>query len=73
MSRFSVVALVVLAACTTADVDAVDAVPSNTGIWRLSSGKSPSQAEWAALEATCQYKGAAIEPCLADLGLKRSP
>ena len=34
--------------------------------------KPPSQAEFAALAATCQDKGAAIDACLLNLGLKRA-
>ena len=63
--------LLALAACATADVDAVAAAAPDPAGWKLSSGKPPSQAEFAALAATCQYKGGAMDPCLTDLGLKR--
>ena len=41
--------------------------------WRvdLARDDAASQAEFAALAATCQYKGGAMDPCLTDLGLKR--
>jgi hypothetical protein len=41
--------------------------------WRMASGKYPTQAEFAALAATCEAKGGALDSCFADLGLKRAP
>jgi hypothetical protein len=38
----------------------------------MSSGKPPSSTEFAALAATCETKGGAVEPCLTNLGLKRA-
>ena len=64
--------LLALAACGGSDVGSADlASPDPTG-WRMSSGKAPSQAEFAALAATCQVKGGAVDSCFNDLGLKRA-
>ena len=72
LSRYSMLTLLALAACASSDAGtgAVRA-PDSSG-WRLSTGKLPSQAEFAALSATCEaVKGGATEVCLTDLGLKR--
>jgi len=64
-----------LGACTGgAEVGSVTEgpAPDPTG-WRLASGKAPTKAEFTALAATCQDRGGAMDPCLADLGLKRAP
>lgn len=64
-----------LAACQspeTASSAAALAAPDLTG-WRLASGKTPTQAEYAAITATCEAKGGAVDPCLAALGLKKAP
>jgi len=68
-----VAALLMLAGCHGAD-DVADAGPApDPSGWRFASGKSPSKAEFAALAATCQDRGGALDPCLATLGLKRAP
>ncbi|MFZ2005854.1 MAG: hypothetical protein WB697_21775 [Stellaceae bacterium] len=41
--------------------------------WRLASGKSPTQAEFTALTATCEAKGGITDACFAELGLKKAP
>jgi len=72
---FPVLALLALTACATAETTTADtggADPNPAG-WRLTSGKEPSKAEFAALAATCQDKAKdSIDTCLADLGLKRA-
>jgi hypothetical protein len=75
LSRFAVIALLALAACDSSDTGSVvaDAPGPDPGGWRLSSGKPPTKAEFAALDATCQAKGGTMETCLTELGLKRAP
>ena len=71
----AVAALLALAACnpatqpTTADASP----PPDIAGWRMASGKAPTRAEFAALAATCEAKGGALDSCFADLGLKRAP
>jgi hypothetical protein len=71
--RIAVVALLGLAACSSSDAasNAEPAPPDMSG-WRMASGKEPTKAEFAALAATCEAKGGAVDNCLADLGLKRA-
>jgi len=71
----AVAALLALAACDPAtQTGTAEAAPSpDIAGWRMASGKAPSQAEFAALAATCAAKGGALDPCFADLGLKRAP
>jgi outer membrane biogenesis lipoprotein LolB len=70
---FAVFALLVLTACSAEIASTADAGPAtDPGGWRLSSGKLPTKAEFAALAATCEAKGGAVDGCLADLGLKRA-
>jgi hypothetical protein len=71
----AVAALLALAACNpvTTQTNTVEAPPPDITGWRMASGKTPTQAEFAALAATCEAKGGAIDPCFADLGLKRAP
>jgi hypothetical protein len=72
-SRFAVLLLLALGACTTSET-AVTATPApDPGDWLMSSGKQPTKAEFAALAATCEEKGGAVEPCFTNLGLKRAP
>jgi hypothetical protein len=68
-------ALLALAACQSADTEGsvVAAARPDMAEWRLASGKVPTKAEFAALSATCEAKGGAVDPCFADLGLKRAP
>jgi hypothetical protein len=71
-----VAALLALAACNPAatQTSTVEASPSpDIAGWRMASGKTPTQAEFAALAATCEAKGGALDSCFADLGLKRAP
>jgi hypothetical protein len=69
--------LVGLAAC--AEADANPNVPLEMVGWRLTSGKAPTKAEFAAVVAACESKalprasGKPLDACLADLGLKRVP
>jgi hypothetical protein len=74
LSRLAIVALLPLAACDGPDTGGATANAGgpDPGSWRLSSGKTPTKAEFAALEATCQSKGGAVDSCLSDLGLKRA-
>jgi hypothetical protein len=69
-------ALFALAACNPGTMQPTTAeappAPDIAG-WRMASGKAPTQAEFAALAATCDVKGGAIDVCFADLGLKRAP
>jgi hypothetical protein len=68
-------ALLTLAACQhseTASSVASAPAPDMNG-WRLSSGKVPTKAEFAALAATCEAQGGAMDSCLAELGLKKAP
>jgi hypothetical protein len=76
LKYLAVAALLALAACDPAatQTSAIDTAPApDIAGWRMASGKSPTQAEFAALAATCEAKGGAIESCFADLGLKRAP
>ena len=68
----AVTALLALADCApVTQNDATAAASPDMAGWRMASGKIPTQAEFAALTATCEAKGGAIDPCFADLGLKR--
>jgi hypothetical protein len=72
----AVAALLGLAACGPAATQTSIAAPApaaDIAGWRMASGKAPTQAEFAALTATCEAKGGAIDSCFADLGLKRAP
>jgi hypothetical protein len=67
-------ALLALAACQnpeTAGSAAISPIPDLTA-WRLASGKTPTEAEYAAITATCETQGGAIDSCLATLGLKKA-
>jgi hypothetical protein len=79
MPRFGVLVMLGLAACTLFD-PGQEGAPGSGEMrdWRLTSGKMPSRAEYAAILAACRdgavRHGAAatIDSCLADLGLKRA-
>jgi hypothetical protein len=74
LTRLAFGALVALAGCTQAETPTITAsAPADMTGWRLSSGKTPTKAEFAALVATCQEKGGAVDPCFAELGLKKAP
>jgi hypothetical protein len=60
-----------LAACAEMTGQGAAIAPDPSG-WQLASGKPPSQAEFAALAATCEAKGGAVDACLVNLGLKRA-
>ena len=71
----AVTALLGLAACAPAGTQTSTAAsppPPDIADWRLATGKAPSQAEFAALAATCEAKGDTSDTCLSDLGLKRA-
>jgi hypothetical protein len=72
LSRIAAPLLLALAACSTTETAAPGTASPDSGGWLTAAGKEPSQAEFAALAATCQDKGGAVESCLADLGLKRA-
>ena len=67
------IALLGLTACNGSETSGADAAPADMTGWRLASGKAPTNAEFAALSATCQdqSRGGALDSCLANLGLKR--
>jgi hypothetical protein len=71
----AVLALLAIAACTelATQTSSVEPPLPDIGGWRMSSGKLPTKAEFAALAATCQAKGGAVDACLAELGLKHVP
>jgi len=70
----AVTAVLALGACSTPETTTVSAaIPPDSSGWLLGSGKAPTKAEFTALAATCQDKGGAMDPCLANLGLKRAP
>ena len=70
-----VAGLLALAACSPAVTQTTAAPAPGPDIagWRMASGKTPTQAEFAALAATCEAKGGALDSCFADLGLKHVP
>ena len=73
LPRFAALLLLALGACTTMET-AVTATPApDPGGWLMSSGKQPTKAEFAALAATCEDKGGAVESCFTNLGLKHAP
>ena len=71
----TVAAVLAIAACAEGSLQTSDvepALPDMEG-WRMASGKAPTKAEFTALAATCQAKGGAVDACLTELGLKRTP
>ena len=68
-----------LAACTEADANPNAGMVAEMQGWRLTSGKPPTKAEFAAVVAACESKalpsaqGKPLDACLGDLGLKRTP
>ncbi|HXC28345.1 MAG TPA: hypothetical protein VNV38_10365 [Stellaceae bacterium] len=66
-------ALLALAACQSPETaSSAAAAPADLAAWRLASGKMPTQAEYAALTATCEAKGGMTDACFAELGLKKA-
>lgn len=77
MPRLALVLMLGLAACAASDSGRPED-PGDAQGWRFASGKQPSRAEYVAVVAACREgpvkrKGAPLEACLADLGLKRAP
>lgn len=73
MPRIALIALLALTACSGAEGgDVIASNPPDPTGWRLSSGKTPTKAEFTALEATCEAKGGVVDTCLSNLGLKRA-
>ena len=65
MPRIALLALLALTACSGAEGDLIASNSPDPSGWRLASGKAPTQAEFAALAATCQErKGGAVDTCL---------
>ena len=67
-----------LAACSPPDPAPPPAPHADIQGWQMATGKPPSKAEFAALLATCEDKAGnsgrpALEDCLVDYGLRRSP
>jgi hypothetical protein len=79
MRGFLIVILFALAACAhRPEATPTPQPPVALGNWRLASGKPPTRVEFAALLAACKdrVKAAAegaIDHCLVNLGLKRTP
>ncbi|HEY1794495.1 MAG TPA: hypothetical protein VGG57_00105 [Stellaceae bacterium] len=74
MPRLTLLLLAVVAACSNTQAapgEARVAIPMQG--WRTAGGAVPSQAEFSALAATCQARGGALDSCLGDMGLRRSP
>jgi hypothetical protein len=69
--------LLSVAACAGRDAVVPASASSEARGWQEVSGKTPSQAEFAAVVAACQDraessdKGGPIDDCLLDLGLRR--
>jgi hypothetical protein len=73
MPRIVLIAVLTLAACSNSEAgDSIAANAPDPSGWRLTSGKTPTQAEFAALAASCQERSGSLDSCLADLGLKRA-
>lgn len=72
MPRAALVLLLGLAACGSGDTTTANTVPIAITGWRMASGQVPTQAEFNAVVASCQDRGSALGPCLADLGLRRN-
>ena len=66
-----------LVVCAAADGATPASASSELRGWQTTTGKPPSRAEFAAVVAACEDrakgadKGAPLEGCLADLGLRR--
>lgn len=68
-------AVLLLAACQHSETESSATpapIPDMSG-WRLSSGKTPTKAEYVALTASCEDQAqGAMDSCLATLGLKKT-
>ncbi|HEY1261361.1 MAG TPA: hypothetical protein VGF34_19085 [Stellaceae bacterium] len=77
MQGIALVILLGLTACVAADAIAPASASTEARGWQDASGKPPSRAEFAAVLAACQDRAAikkndaALDGCLADLGLRR--
>ena len=77
MPRVAALLVLAVAACAFWDGDEPAAAPTDMQGWRFTSGKRPSQAEYAAVVAACEHgavaqaRGKPLDRCLADLGLRR--
>jgi hypothetical protein len=73
MRQIALVILFAVAACAEADANQ----PAEMQGWKMASGKSLTNAEFAAVVAACETKavtnaqGKPLDSCLGDLGLKR--
>jgi hypothetical protein len=72
LPRLAFLAFLALAACDTVETIPADPNAPDPVNWRLSSGKLPTKAEFAAFEATCRDRKEAFDDCLVTLGLKRA-
>lgn len=78
MRAVAAILLLGLGACAAA-TGASPSASARMRDWATPNGDPPTRAEFAALMAACQDKaktadaGAAIDGCLADLGLRRTP
>ncbi len=70
--RAAALVLLVLGGCATTETTPADPNAPDPANWRLHSGKEPTKAEFAALEATCRDRQEAFDDCLVKLGLKRA-
>ena len=70
--RLAFIAVLALSGCNSEPpaISTAPPPPDSSG-WRMASGKPPTKAEFAALAATCETKGGALDDCLVNLGLKR--
>jgi len=70
--RSATLLLLLLGGCAGTETASTGPASPDPGGWVMSSGKEPTKAEFAALAATCEMKGGAVEACLTDLGMKRA-
>lgn len=76
MRGITLLILLSLVACATADGMSPASASSELRAWQTTTGKPPSKAEFAAVVAACQDRAeradrsGPIEGCLADLGLR---
>jgi len=70
--RAAALVLLVLGGCATTETTTTGPASLDSNGWLMSSGKEPTQAEFAALAATCEDKGGATDSCLTKLGMRRA-